>query len=203
MSVATLIACQFVASIDAFAINKCEVDGKMVFQDMPCKNDLETGADRNARMQHYKALYIKLDYLAAQGKGLVQRQPAAAQVVPPPQSEDTLFHPKSRDQQRAERQQKFEELQEKSAETNAKSAATLTGILDAAKQACGDKLIDYPTIGMSDETFRNCTTHARFGGITQLVVSEDGKVPLRLYIFPTQKAQRVYSIGGVITAIKP
>lgn len=56
---------------------------------------------------------------------------------------------------------------------------------------------------LSDETFRNCTLLARFGVATQIVVSEDDGVPLRLYVFASGKVKRVYSIGGVVTAVKP
>jgi hypothetical protein len=39
--------------------------------------------------------------------------------------------------------------------------------------------------------------------VTQLVLSQDGTVPLRLYVFPSAPASRVYSIGGMVTAVKP
>ena len=48
-----------------------------------------------------------------------------------------------------------------------------------------------------------CTLHARVGSLFQLVVSEDGTTPLRLYVFSSERAHKVYTIGGVVTAIEP
>ena len=190
---------------EALAVNKCVDNGKVTYQEQPCKESLETVGQGLARKEHYKTLHQKLDRLAAAGNGLVRRQPAAQAVKRPPAPESEYFvpQPRSRADERARQAQISARLQEQTERSNAQSAAALTRTLDEAKQACGGKLIDYPALGMSDETFRNCTIHARFGGVTQIVVSEDGKIPLRLYIFPTERAQRVYSIDGVITAIKP
>jgi len=198
-----LILFQFFANPEVAAINKCTEDGKVIYQDTPCKNDSQTVADDMARKQHNEVLYQRLDHLAAQGKGLIQQQPAPAQESTPNPAGGTFQRRKSLGEILAEKDQKAAEFAEKSAQNNATSAASLTRNLETTKQTCGDKMIDYPTIGMSDETFRKCTTHARFGGIIQLVISADGEIPIKLYIFPTERAQRVYSIGGVITAIKP
>lgn len=184
---AFLIAIQMLWPAEAQAVNKCVVGGKVTYQDAPCTEERETVADGIARKQRDDVLHRKLDRLAAQGHGMVQRRPVAPRVG----------------DEQARQHRAGTTLQEQTQRKNAESAAALTRILDDAKQACGGKLIDYPSVGMSDESFRNCTMHARFGGATQVVVSEDGKVPLRLYVFPTERASRVYSIGGVITAIRP
>ena len=42
--------------------------------------------------------------------------------------------------------------------------------------------------------------YARCGGVEQTVATDDTGTPLRLYVFP---GRRVYSVGGVITAVKP
>ncbi|MET0581730.1 MAG: hypothetical protein ABWZ08_07150 [Pseudoxanthomonas sp.] len=56
---------------------------------------------------------------------------------------------------------------------------------------------------MSDEVFRTCTVHARLGSISQIVAIVEGKVPLLLYVFRSERASRVYSVGGVITKVMP
>jgi hypothetical protein len=58
-----------------------------------------------------------------------------------------------------------------------------------------------PRVGMSDAEFRNCTAHARFGGVTQVVAIERDRIPLRLYLF-TNGPRRVYSVDGVVTAVR-
>lgn len=202
---ALAMALQSAAVADAQAINRCAVDGKVLFQDAPCQEQHETVAQGMERAKHNELLHRKLDRLQAQGYGMVQRRPHA----PPPEplrareSDKFVLQPRSYAARQADENRIDAELQEQTERKNAESAAALTRILDENKQACGGKLLDYPEIGMSDETFRNCTIQARFGSMTQVVVSEDGDVPLRLYVFPTQRARRIYSIGGVITAIKP
>jgi hypothetical protein len=109
----------------------------------------------------------------------------------------------SREEFRQRQKQQMEEYARKTEEKNRESAAKLTDFLDKTKRDCGGKLYNYPEIGMSDETFRNCTIHARVGGVTQIVVDTYESVPLRLYVFSTSRARRVYSIDGVITAIEP
>jgi hypothetical protein len=79
----------------------------------------------------------------------------------------------------------------------------LTQQLDAVQASYGGKLLDLPVVGMRDETFRNCTLHARFGGATQIVAVEEDGVALRLHIFPRGKAERVYSVDGLVTAVRP
>lgn len=136
------------------------------------------------------ARYRKLDRLQALGVGMLRQQapkppePRASEPANPRVMTDADF-----------RQQAIAQ--------NAKSAAALTESLNQIKADCGGQLVELPEVGMSDDFFRRCTLHAHFGGISQLVVSEDGTVPLRLYVFPSERAHKVYTIGGVITAIRP
>ena len=173
---------------EARAVNKCTVAGRVTYQDAPCEQERTTVAQDLAKKERNEALHRQLDRLAAQGKGLVQRQPP-----PPPAKKEPTVMPSGI----------TVNWEAKTQRDNAESAARLTEILDKAKAGCNGKLQDYPVVGMSDEHFRNCTVHARFGGVTQVVVGEADGVPLRLYLFPTPTASRVYSIGGVVTAVKP
>jgi hypothetical protein len=195
-------ACQAQLPAQAREFNKCIIDGKVAYQDTPCPAELETVAQGLQRKARIKELERKLDQLQGQGKGMIQRQ-APKPAEPPPERESEHFVAQPRGSREERAAQISAQHQERTMRTNAESAAALTRVLDTAKDACGGKLEQYPTVGMSDEFFRKCTTHARFGGVTQIVVSEDGNVPLRLYVFPSEQARRVYSIGGVITTIKP
>ncbi len=192
----------------AQAVNKCVLGGKVTYQDSPCEEKRETVAQGLVKQERIAAIHRKLDSLAALGHGMVQPPP------PPPQSPAATHgsdgdsgnfvpRPKSRDAEQSRQARVSANLQEQTERKNAESAGALTRLLDGVNEACGGRPVDFPSVGMSDEVFRNCTLHARFGGVTQVVVSEDGKVPLRLYVFPTQRASRVYSIGGVVTAIRP
>ncbi len=152
-----------------------------------------------------ETLQMRLDQLQAQGVGMVHRPPPKqeAPVEGTIGSREDRFVPMSRDEFRRRRDEQSREIEERTKQKNRESAERLTNFLDEAKRGCGGKLYDYPEVGMSDETFRNCTIHARVGGVTQIVVDEYESKPLRLYVFSTSRAQRVYSIDGVITAIKP
>ena len=192
---------------EASAINKCTVDGKPVYQEEPCASQGESMAQEMKRKARTVELERKLDWMQAQGYGLVQpRLPSA----PPsnglrPGAEPYPEMPKGRDRIALDEWHKAiaARIREDSERKNAESAATLTSMLDQQKEKCGGTLPEVPTVGMSDEVFRNCTIKARFGGATQVVVSQDGMVPLRLYVFPNAPASRVYSIGGIVTAVKP
>lgn len=202
---ALAIAMQWATHADAQTVNRCVVDGKVVYQDGSCAPQPDTVGQDMERAKRNEILHRKLDRLQAQGYGMVQRQPPPLPEAPPPSAESEHFIPQSRSwaAREARAARISAELQEKTERKNAESAAALTRVLDETSKKCGGKLPDYPVVGMSDETFRNCTIHARFGGATQVVVSEDGNVPLRLYVFPTERAHKVYSVGGVITAIRP
>lgn len=188
----------------AFAVTKCEIDGKVVYQDAPCAR--ETVGQAMQKQVLYETLYRRLDQLQARGVGMVHRQPPK-QEAPAEDGNISLrdghFVPMTRDEFRRKQDQQFKEIEEKSKQKNKESAARLTNFLDEAKRGCGGKMLDYPEVGMSDEVFRNCTLHARVGGVTQIVVDEYESMPLRLYVFGTSRAQRVYAIDGVITAIRP
>ncbi len=139
-------------------------------------------------------LYKRLDRLQALGVGLVgqhaPKPPASAQ----PEQASRLPSPFGLTQE-AYRQQLERH--------NEQAAASLSQHLAEVKNQCGGKLPDYPELGMSDEAFRLCTIHARYGGVRQIVVSEAGGVPLRLYVFSSERAHKVYSMGGVVTRIEP
>lgn len=196
------LACCAQLPAHAGQLNKCTIDGKLTYQDTPCPAEREAVAQVIERKKSIHELERKLDQLQAQGKGMVQRPPPKPPEAPP-EPDNNYFVPQPRGSRDAIAAQISARHAARTERNNANSAAALTNILDTAKANCGGKLEQYPSVGMSDEYFRKCTIHARFGGITQLVVSEDGNVPLRLYVFPSEQAARVYSIGGVITTIKP
>lgn len=199
-----VMAIQMVCQTEARAISKCVVDGHVTYQDVPCEKEQEIVVQEAPRKEHNAALHRKLDRLAAQGYGMVQRLPPP--VAPSKDEQFEVCQPpgtNSLDAWDSYRVCIDSKWQEKTLRTNAESIAALTRAMDDAAKSCGGKLIDYPAIGMSDETFRKCTIHARFSWVTQVVVSEDGGIPLKLYIFPSERASRVYSIDGMITKIRP
>jgi hypothetical protein len=188
----------------AAAPHKCSIDGQTVHQDVPCAMATDTVAEGLKHQQRIEDLHRKLDKLAARGVGMVQR---AAPAPRPPKPDDGA--PPQLGPRRSHLQRSLDDeavnarLTAKTLKANAESADRLTEMLNKAAQGCDGKLPRYPTLGTSDESFRMCTLHARSGGVTQVVALEAEGVALRLYIFPTAKAQRVYSVGGVVTAIKP
>ncbi|MDB5823451.1 MAG: hypothetical protein JWR21_2155 [Herminiimonas sp.] len=192
--------CQAPLPATAGAVHKCTIDGKVAYQDTPCPADIETVAQGVQRKSREKELEEKLDRLQAKGIGKVERQPAQPKET---EGENFVMTPGSGESRAITAAAIREQHEARTERTNAKSAATLTRLLDETNDACGGKLIDYPVVGMKDELFRKCTIHARFGGVTQIVVAEDGATPLRLYVFPTERASRVYAINGVITNVKP
>jgi hypothetical protein len=194
----------FLGAGPAFAVNKCLVGGKTVFQDAPCEEQRETVAQGRERQKRIEAYHAELDQLAAQGHGLRRETPATAKLPEKREAEagDGMFKPKSRSQIRAEELAAMARHQEESERRNAESAARLTRMLDEASEQCDGDPKQAPSVGMSDAQFRTCTLHARFGGARQVVaVERDGK-QLRLYLF-SSAPQRVYSVDGVVTAIKP
>jgi hypothetical protein len=190
------------APVPGFAINKCVTDGKTVYQDAPCEEKRETVAQDRDRQKRVVAYHRELDQLASQGHGLQRRE---ATPPPPPspvvEPESEMFQPKSRTRVRAERAAVMARQQEESERVTAESAARLTRMLDDMAEKCRADPKQVPRVGMSDAEFRNCTIHARFGGVTQVVAVERERVPLRLYIFPNAP-HRVYSVDGVVTAIR-
>jgi hypothetical protein len=196
------------------AIYQCKINGQAVFQDQPCAGAPVTAPPSEAPLTSPKksydeaALERKLDHLQALGVGLIQHAPPKAQPrpeTPKPQGPD-YFKPRPRPswQELEQREEAITaRLQAKAEHDNAVAAAQLSQDQEAMHQRCGEKLVDLPSVGMSDEAFRQCTMLARFGGITQIVVSEENGMPLRLYVFPAAKIRRVYAVDGVVTAIKP
>jgi hypothetical protein len=189
----------------ALAVHKCQVEGRVVYQDLPCAEVRETVAAGLQRQQRIEALHRKLDELQAQGVGMLVRPAPPARVRPaaPADEESDTFVPSPRHQAQARRRASDEKLQANTERANAQAGAQLTEVLSAAAQACGGKLEEYPRLGMSDEKFRLCTLHARFGNPVQVVVAEEDKLALRLYVFGGGPAKRVYTVGGVVTAIRP
>ena len=216
---ALVLALQWVFAADALAINKCRIDGRVSYQDAPCRESLETVAQGLERKRHFDVFHRQLDLLQAQGQGKVaQRNPAPhraeaapmsqAKYTPVPDGTHFLLSLHTSRVAGAAPKPSFvmaNLLQTTSLQKGAPSAAVslAPAAESAGPAACGGRASEYPRVGMSEEVFRNCTTHARFGGVTQIVASEDGKVPLRLYVFATEKASKVYAVGGVITAVKP
>lgn len=192
------------AALPAAAINKCVVDGKPVFQDAPCDDQRETVAQGREREKRIEAYHRELDQLARQGVGLQRETPPAPQEPPKRDEGDGMFHARSRAQIRAEQQAAMARHREETERKNAESAARLTRMVDDMAGRCGgvDPTKNKPRIGMSDAEFRECTIHARFGGIRQVVAVERDHKPLRLYIFMNEP-HRVYSVDGIVTAITP
>jgi hypothetical protein len=208
--IALLLAAAAVFSARADdAVYKCKGN---VFQDHPCNGAIpastapSTAPPRPA--YDARALERELDRLQALGVGMIQRTLPVAQpprAAPAPKTHD-FFKPQPRlshMQREARDRAMTARLQAQAEHNNAVSAAQLGQIIERQQQQCGGELAELPTVGMSDETFRECTMLARFGETNQIVVSQAGGVALRLYVFPTAKLRRVYSIGGVVTAIKP
>lgn len=193
------------ASLPAQAINKCQVGGETVYQDTPCQSDRSFIAREKNEQARQERLHRKLDELAAQGQGLPAPKPAAAPRAADPDEQPSRpkLGPRPNQFERDARNARWIAARdEETRAANERSAARLNGLLDGMKQECGKDMDAKVKVGMSDATFRNCTLHARFGGITQVVAANDGNTPMRLYIF-SNAPNRVYAIDGVITAIKP
>jgi hypothetical protein len=197
-----LILAAVLGATPAAAINKCVVDGRPVFQNVPCAEQRQTAAQDRERQKRIDAYHQELDQLAAQGHGLQREAPKPPPAVTRPEADDGKFVPKSRAQIRAERDAAMEKHREASERGNAESAARLTRMIDGMAEKCGGDPQQAPQVGMSDARFRECTLHARFGGVRQVVAVERDRVALRLYIFGNAP-RRVYSVDGVVTAIRP
>lgn len=199
-----LLIAAIVLSTEAIAFTNCEIDGKVVNQNAPCFD--ESAEQGKISKERYEALYKRLDQLQKKGVGWVERPTTKYEPEPAVDSAssgDGYFVPKSRVEMMAERDRQFEEHARKAQQRNQESSARLANILDEAERRCGGKLYDYPEVGMSDETFRKCTIHARMGDIVQIIVDKYESIPLKLYVFSSSQAQRVYVVNGVITVIKP
>ena len=193
-------------------IYKCTERGQPVFQDKPCPGMAIATRLSSERKKAYDvaALEHKLDRLQAMGVGLIQASlphaPQRPATSAPPQHE--VFDPKlgprlSRGELYAETERKTQRINAQNEHNNAVAISRLSQDIEQMQQHCSGQLLDYPYVGMSDERFRQCTKLARFGSATQIVATEDNGVSLRLYVFPTEKVRRVYTIDGVVTAVKP
>jgi hypothetical protein len=189
----------------ALAVHKCQVEGRVVYQHAPCAEARETVAEGLQRQQRIEALHRKLDELQARGVGMLVQPAPRARVRPaaPVGEENDTFVPTTKMEIAARRRASDEQLQVNTERANAQAGAQLTEVLNDAARVCGGKLEEYPRLGMSDEKFRLCTLHARFGNPVQVVVAEEDKLALRLYVFGGGPARRVYTVGGVVTAIRP
>jgi hypothetical protein len=192
----------------AHATYKCVADTMVVYRDVPCDESRgESTASSVQRPLDKEALHRKLDRLQALGVGLFQRDVPRSYEPPkepPSAAQDTAsFVPMTRFAYRLKRDQLDAEQRKKALIANEKARDALIEVVSQSMKSCGDQWTDLPKVGMSDEAFRQCTKQARFGGAIQVVVSQDSQVPLRLYVFPSQQAHKVYSIDGVISAIKP
>ena len=200
LSCATILA--FHANADG--VKKCVVDGKVFYQDAPCKFIGEMVGQTFEKKERYEALHKQLDRLQAQGYGLVQR-PAPHPVKRPRAKQNEYFVPNLQGYASvmAERAAFAAKVQAETLEKNAKSTALLTQRLDEINRACGRKLVNYPTVGMTEDIFTRCTIHANTSWASQIVSSKEGNTTLKLYVFAGASMSRVYIIDGVITMIKP
>jgi hypothetical protein len=198
-----VVAVLALAGLPAAAVNKCVIDGRAVYQDAPCPEAGETVAQGLQRRERIEVWHGKLDRMQTRGVGLVQHD--APPPPPPPRSADDEPPPRLGRWRPtpAYRAAEDDRLGAQTQRQNAASLQALNARLEAAAAACGGKLHPLPWVGMRDETFRSCTLHARFGGVQQIVAFEEGGVQMRLYVFGRGEAERVYSVDGVITAIRP
>lgn len=205
MSAGRWVALALLGCSPAWAVNKCEVEGRVVYQDAPCAQTLDTVAQGLARQQRVEAFHRRLDQMQLRGVGLVQRAPPTPPAAPPASADgdSAPLRRLSRADLEARRAAVDARLVAQTLENNERSRQALTQQLDAVQASCGGKLLDLPVVGMRDEIFRNCTLHARFGGATQIVAVEEDGVALRLYVFPRGKVERVYSVDGVVTSVRP
>jgi hypothetical protein len=197
----------------AFAINKCQINGSVAYQSEPCPDKQETVAQGIERRKYNESLHAKLDQMLLKGIGVVTRisQPTQSSRVSKEadasEAKDEYFkaEPRSRALREAKNRNLSEQAHAKALQTNAESSARLTSLIEDSEKACAGKLKQYPLVGMKDEVFRNCTIFGRFGGIDQVVAGKQGNIELRLYVSNNSSAvqQRIYSVDGVITAIKP
>lgn len=152
---------------------------------------------RNAKNKVY---HERLDQMQAQGIG---RAPKAS--APEPENieptQEGRIPPMSRLQFRQRLDNSYAEYAKQSARRNQENTERLGADLNKRSEGCGGKLIDHPVVGMSEETFRNCTIYARFGGLSDVYSEMFNNVPIRLYVFDSLRAAKVYSVDGVITAI--
>lgn len=154
-------------------------------------------------------LHHKLDQLAEEGHGRIIPPRRTATPIPPPPTDNGepeyfVGRPRmSRGEREAKIRQSLVEADAQSRQKNLESQARLNAMLDRSTRDCGGQLPSVPVVGITDEAFRLCTLFAKFTAPYQIVVANEGAVQLRLYLYESQSIERVYSVGGVVTAIKP
>jgi hypothetical protein len=197
-----------------WAVHKCTVNNSTVYQELPCEQNLATVARDLMKKESNEALHRRLDSMLASGvgvKGKADRMPQEAAAVKsvdvavsaPAEDEKFKSQPRSSANREAKQAEAGRRSYQQALEQNGKASARMQKDYDDMLVLCSGKTFKNPVVGMSDEQFRMCTLPNRMGAIEKVVVAEEKGVPLRLYISPTQAATRVYSIGGVVTAVKP
>lgn len=187
------------AAAPAAAVHRCTVDGDVVFQDQPCPQSGGTVGQLLERQRRHDELHRLLDDMAARGVGMITSRAPPAPQSPPP---DPPWRPQTRGALELERKAQAQRAHAEAVNTNRRSTERLNTLFEEMTQACGGPPRREPDVGMTDKAFRECTVRARFGGIEQVVAVEREGVPLRLYLFGGAPALRVYSIGGVVTAVR-
>lgn len=200
-------------SSSAWAVHKCVANNKTIYQELPCEQNLPTVAQDLVKNESNEVLHRRLDSLLASGVGVKSRsdqkrqEPVPAQAVDtvastPEENEKFQSQPRSRANREARQAQAGRNSYQDALEKNAKASERMQKDHDEMLNLCSGKTFKKPVIGMTDEQFRMCTLPNRLGAIEKWVVADDKGMPLRLYISPTQPASRVYTIGGVVTAVK-
>ena len=185
---------------------RCMLNGSVVIKEAPCQ--VPNAGERAAQQAKIEAYHRQLDQLLAAGAGKTRPQkvdpppPQRAAEDDTPQYFQTMPRAQRRAKYRADAAAATERATAQARENNAANAVRLTAMLDEAKAACGGRLFDMPKLGMSDREFRECTTFSRFNPVQEVVAAHDGPLQLRLYVFSTAHPSRVYSVDGVITALK-
>ncbi|MES9941834.1 MAG: hypothetical protein ABW121_14930 [Candidatus Thiodiazotropha sp. 6PLUC7] len=178
---------------------KCVSNGKKSYQDRPC---VKVGApQKNQQHQNQgaiEAVYKKLDFLAYQGYGLSQSRKPKSKSKPSQYVESVCGKPKGWQVGKAYRLCSASALQELTQRKNARSVAQLSNFYDEIKEFCGAKWRQLPSVGMTDEDFKFCSSH---GAIKQEVLIDEDGTFAALYVLADKKNNRVYSINGVVTKI--
>jgi hypothetical protein len=196
----------------AWAVHKCVANNKTNYQELPCEQN--TVAQDLIQKDANELLHRRLDGLLASGVGVNSRAdqkraerakaPAAPSAEsPPPEDQQFQSQPRTRANREAKQALTSKNAYLNALESNAKASERMQKDYDGMLVLCNGKTFKHPVVGMTDEQFRMCTLPNRLGAIEKVVVAEDRGTALRLYVSPTQPATRVYTIGGVVTAVKP
>ncbi len=135
----------------------------------------------------YRKAYLRVDFLAAQGYGLIQDK-----YAPPDNSKQRYTSsPNDRAEFDAEIQQK-----------NAESVAKLNSSIQEIKQQCGANFSQRAQVGMSEQNLRQCCLQLRFGELTQYLKTTVDDQEVHLYILGYKKTTRIYVVNQQVTAIR-